>query len=95
MKGLSRTIIQCFRTAYGQAVQAKLGRIINRTKTLLDFGRFILFVITQRKQSPNPGCRIGEVKKLEIEDLNWENCSAFVNGKRQSKERFTPPRSVK
>ncbi|WP_284646300.1 tyrosine-type recombinase/integrase [Paenibacillus silviterrae] len=27
------------------------------------------------------GCRIGEVEKLNIEDLNWENCSAIVNGK--------------
>ncbi|MGG1663266.1 tyrosine-type recombinase/integrase [Brevibacillus sp. NRS-1366] len=28
------------------------------------------------------GCRVGEVeKKLNIEDLNWENCSAMVNGK--------------
>jgi site-specific recombinase XerD len=27
------------------------------------------------------GCRIGEVVKINIEDLNWENCSAIVNGK--------------
>ncbi|TCZ68828.1 integrase [Paenibacillus albiflavus] len=27
------------------------------------------------------GCRIGEVEKINIEDLNWENCSAIVNGK--------------
>ncbi|MBD7968703.1 tyrosine-type recombinase/integrase [Paenibacillus gallinarum] len=27
------------------------------------------------------GCRIGEVEKLNMEDLNWENCSAIVNGK--------------
>jgi site-specific recombinase XerD len=27
------------------------------------------------------GCRIGEVEKLNIEDLDWENCSAIVNGK--------------
>jgi len=27
------------------------------------------------------GCRVGEVEKLNIEDLNWENCSAIVNGK--------------
>lgn len=27
------------------------------------------------------GCRIGEVVQLNIEDLNWENCSAIVNGK--------------
>ncbi|WP_338115734.1 tyrosine-type recombinase/integrase [Paenibacillus monticola] len=27
------------------------------------------------------GCRVGEVEKVNIEDLNWENCSAIVNGK--------------
>ncbi|WP_338113192.1 tyrosine-type recombinase/integrase [Paenibacillus artemisiicola] len=27
------------------------------------------------------GCRIGEVEKINIEDLNWETCSAIVNGK--------------
>ncbi|ULL14835.1 integrase [Paenibacillus sp. H1-7] len=27
------------------------------------------------------GCRVGEVEKLNIEDMNWENCSAIVNGK--------------
>jgi site-specific recombinase XerD len=27
------------------------------------------------------GCRVGEVQKLDIEDINWENCSAIVNGK--------------
>ncbi|KEQ25985.1 integrase [Paenibacillus tyrfis] len=27
------------------------------------------------------GCRVGEVQKINIEDLNWENCSAIVNGK--------------
>ncbi|MDQ0914655.1 tyrosine-type recombinase/integrase [Paenibacillus sp. V4I5] len=27
------------------------------------------------------GCRVGEVQKLNIEDINWENCSAIVNGK--------------
>jgi site-specific recombinase XerD len=27
------------------------------------------------------GCQIGEVEKINIEDLNWENCSAIVNGK--------------
>jgi integrase/recombinase XerD len=27
------------------------------------------------------GCRVGEVEKINIEDLNWENCSAIVNGK--------------
>lgn len=27
------------------------------------------------------GCRVGEVEKLNIEDLNFENCSAIVNGK--------------
>lgn len=32
------------------------------------------------------GCRIGEVEKLNIEDLKWENCSAIVNGK-NSKQR--------
>ncbi|MGG1516929.1 hypothetical protein ABE504_16090 [Paenibacillus oryzisoli] len=24
---------------------------------------------------------MGEVEKINIEDLNWENCSAIVNGK--------------
>ncbi|SFT06107.1 tyrosine-type recombinase/integrase [Paenibacillus sp. BC26] len=32
------------------------------------------------------GCRIGEVEKINVADLNWENCSAIVNGK-GSKER--------
>jgi site-specific recombinase XerD len=27
------------------------------------------------------GCRVGEVQKINIEDLNRENCSAIVNGK--------------
>lgn len=27
------------------------------------------------------GCRVGEVEKRNIGDLNWENCSAIVNGK--------------
>ncbi|MEK3914177.1 tyrosine-type recombinase/integrase [Paenibacillus sp. FSL H7-0331] len=27
------------------------------------------------------GCRVGEVHKLSLEDINWENCSAIVNGK--------------
>lgn len=27
------------------------------------------------------GCRVGEVHRLNIEDINWENCSAIVNGK--------------
>jgi site-specific recombinase XerD len=27
------------------------------------------------------GCRVGEVHKLNIEDINWENCSVIVNGK--------------
>jgi site-specific recombinase XerD len=27
------------------------------------------------------GCRVGEVQKINIEDVNWENCSAIVNGK--------------
>ena len=27
------------------------------------------------------GCRVGEVHALNIEDINWENCSAIVNGK--------------
>jgi len=27
------------------------------------------------------GCRVGEVQKLDIEDINLENCSAIVNGK--------------
>ncbi|MCJ8014875.1 tyrosine-type recombinase/integrase [Paenibacillus sp. KQZ6P-2] len=31
------------------------------------------------------GCRIGEVEKINIEDLNWENCSAIVNGKGSKK----------
>ncbi|MDB5055681.1 MAG: integrase [Bacilli bacterium] len=27
------------------------------------------------------GCRVGEIQKLNIEDINWENCSVIVNGK--------------
>ncbi|GGA14271.1 hypothetical protein GCM10008018_68920 [Paenibacillus marchantiophytorum] len=27
------------------------------------------------------GCRVGEVQKINIKDVNWENCSAIVNGK--------------
>jgi site-specific recombinase XerD len=27
------------------------------------------------------GCRVGEVQKINIEDISWENCSAIVNGK--------------
>jgi site-specific recombinase XerD len=27
------------------------------------------------------GCRVGEVHKLNVEDINWENRSAIVNGK--------------
>jgi site-specific recombinase XerD len=27
------------------------------------------------------GCRVGEVQKLNLENINWENCSAIVNGK--------------
>jgi site-specific recombinase XerD len=27
------------------------------------------------------GCRVGEVHRLNVEDINWENCSAVVNGK--------------
>lgn len=27
------------------------------------------------------GCRVGEVNRINIEDINWENCSAIVNGK--------------
>ncbi|WP_258881562.1 tyrosine-type recombinase/integrase [Paenibacillus sp. sptzw28] len=27
------------------------------------------------------GCRVGEVQKLDIEDINLENCSAIVNDK--------------
>ncbi|RED51152.1 tyrosine-type recombinase/integrase [Cohnella lupini] len=26
-------------------------------------------------------CRVGEVHRLNVEDINWENCSAVVNGK--------------
>jgi site-specific recombinase XerD len=26
------------------------------------------------------GCRVGEIQKLNIEDINWESCSAIVNG---------------
>ena len=37
------------------------------------------------------GCRVREMQKINIEDLNWENCSAFVNGKesKQSEIYFT------
>jgi integrase/recombinase XerD len=27
------------------------------------------------------GCRVGEVHRLDIEDINWESCSAIVHGK--------------
>ncbi|RCW40102.1 tyrosine-type recombinase/integrase [Paenibacillus prosopidis] len=27
------------------------------------------------------GCRVGEVQKINIDDINWEHCSAIVNGK--------------
>lgn len=27
------------------------------------------------------GCRIGEVHKLDVEDINWESYSAIVHGK--------------
>lgn len=27
------------------------------------------------------GCRVGTVEKINLEDLNWENCSAIVNSK--------------
>jgi len=27
------------------------------------------------------GCRIGEVHRLDVEDINWESCSAIVHGK--------------
>jgi site-specific recombinase XerD len=27
------------------------------------------------------GCRVGEVHRLNIHDINWENCSAIVQGK--------------
>jgi site-specific recombinase XerD len=27
------------------------------------------------------GCRVGEVLKLNVKDINWENCSVIVNGK--------------
>ena len=27
------------------------------------------------------GCRVGEVHKLDVEDINWESCSAIVHGK--------------
>ena len=59
MKALSRTITKYFRTACRQADReqsgslSEIGRTINRPKSLWEFGRFILFVITQRKQSPN------------------------------------------
>lgn len=33
------------------------------------------------------GCRVGEVEKSNIEDLNWENCSANVNGKGSKKSK--------
>lgn len=41
------------------------------------------------------GSRVGEVEKLNIEDLNWEYCSAIVNGKGQNKERYTSLRNVR
>ncbi|MFH5185363.1 tyrosine-type recombinase/integrase [Paenibacillus sp. TAB 01] len=37
------------------------------------------------------GCRVGEVHRLDVEDINWENCSAIVHGKgsKQRKVYFT------
>ena len=33
------------------------------------------------------GCRVGEVQRLNIEDINWENRSVIVNGKGSKKKR--------
>ncbi|MFE0559103.1 hypothetical protein ACFW1P_24585 [Paenibacillus sp. NPDC058910] len=35
------------------------------------------------------GCRVGEVHKLNIEDINRENRSAIVNGKGSKQVYFT------
>jgi site-specific recombinase XerD len=40
------------------------------------------------------GCRVGEVHRLNIKDINWEHCSAIVNGV-LSKERYILRRSVR
>lgn len=42
------------------------------------------------------GCRVGEIHRLNIEDINWENCTTIVNGKKAlSKEKFILQRSVR
>ncbi|WP_234405542.1 tyrosine-type recombinase/integrase [Paenibacillus sp. IHBB 10380] len=49
-------------------VHLKISCLSSRERALLEF----LY---------SSGCRAGEVQKINIEDLNWENCSAIVNGK--------------
>ncbi|AZN42663.1 tyrosine-type recombinase/integrase [Paenibacillus albus] len=49
-------------------VLLKISCVSPREHALLDF-----FYCT--------GCRVGEVYRLNVEDINWEECSAVVNGK--------------
>ncbi|OAB43277.1 tyrosine-type recombinase/integrase [Paenibacillus glacialis] len=49
-------------------IHLKISCLSHRERALLEF----LY---------SSGCRVGEVQKINIEDLNWENCSAIVNGK--------------
>lgn len=41
------------------------------------------------------GCRVGEVERINIEDLNWENCSIVVNGKGSKQREVTLRQSAK
>lgn len=49
-------------------IQLKISCLSNRERALLEF----LYCT---------GCRVGEVQKINIEDIDWEHCSAIVNGK--------------
>ena len=42
------------------------------------------------------GCRVVEVHRLDIEDINWESCPAIVHGKgsKQREVYFTTDRIV-
>jgi site-specific recombinase XerD len=49
-------------------IHLKISCLSHRERALLEF----LY---------SSGCRVGEVQKINTEDLSWENCSAIVNGK--------------
>lgn len=85
MKALSRTITKYFRTAYRQADReqsgssSEIGRRIKRPKSLVDFGRFILFVITQRKQAPNYQMETDNFPLIVIAFLAWSFSCSFIS----------------